>query len=270
MDFGEGGQMQSSLKSTFGSEKRNLILSENVRSTSFLVNRIELLIGIVVLICLSIIAGFFLKFEPLGQHFIVKLIYKFTKLFFFFGIYLAILMEGFFFGCLLVCYEYYEAIKHDNYNFLSMMFTTVVMLILIALPIALIVHYSIYGKKKKVIQHGYFAQFYVGIDTEKRFVNGYYMAFQLLRRGFMGACCALLVDKDFDVRVGVFAYGNLIGLVPLILLRPYHDWKMNVIEIINEVQFIIVSLLILSSQGDAYERREPTIYWVSLLAGILV
>ena len=85
----------------------------------------------------------------------------------------------------------------------------------------------------------------------------------------MAASCVFLVKSSFETRVGIFTYSNLIGLFPLIALRPYKDWKMNVIELIQELSFFTVCLLILSTSGGEYAWRETTIYWVMIISGIM-
>ena len=45
---------------------------------------------------------------------------------------------------------------------------------------------------------------------------------------------------------------------------------MNLIEILNELSFAAVSMLVLISGGDEYGWKEIGIYWVSLISGVLV
>ena len=167
------------MESIFGSDqsRRNLNDYPIYQSSSFIVNSFELIVLIFILMILTAIIAPIVHISPGAKNdFILTFLYKVLRRIFFFGVYLAILMEGYFFGCLLTFYEIYIAIEYRNYNVFSLVFSGVVLLILLALPIILIVHYSLKRKSPESINEGYLAQFYNGIDHEKTFVNGYYMA----------------------------------------------------------------------------------------------
>ena len=272
MRFDVDSGVKDSLQVSLGVDqhKRLLEIKANYESSSFLVNRFELLLIILGIVVLGAIVTPLVYFKPGGDNMVLKYLYILLRRVFFFGIYIAILMEGYFFGCLLTFYELYVAFHYGHANWFSLIFTIFVLLILIALPIGLVIHYSVFGRKFKEIEDGFFAQFYVGLNTKQRFINGYYMAIQLVRRGVMAASCIFLMEKSFSVRVSVFAFANLIAVVPLLMLRPYKDWKINLIEILNELSFYIVSMLILISGGEEYDWKENGIYWVSLISGVLV
>ena len=107
----------------------------------------------------------------------IAFIYDHLKKTFFFGIYLVLLMEGYFFLCLYSFYEVFFALKTGSFNVLSLGFTVIILFVLLALPIFLIVHYTIYKHDPEIIHDSYFAQLYNGLHIEKRRINGYYYAF---------------------------------------------------------------------------------------------
>ena len=201
--------------------RRNLNENELFGSSSFLINRFELLLAILIVMLITLIISPIVYFKPKKDIAILGFIYMILRRVFFSGIYLAILMEGYFFGCLLIFHEFYVLYDTRNLNVVSIVISGAILLLLLVLPIVLIVHYSIYRKKPEAIRDGFFAQFYNGINLEKSFVNGYYMAFQMIKRGLLAACCIFLSEVDFSIRMSIFCAINFIGTLPFFVLRPY-------------------------------------------------
>lgn len=158
--FGNDTFLKSDMESVFGSDQSRRNLSEDpvYQSSSFIVNRFELIVLIFIIMILTAIVAPLVHISPGAKNdFVLTFIYRTLRRIFFFGVYLAILMEGYFFGCLLTFYEIYVAIEYKNYNVLSLMFSGVVLLILLALPIILIVHYSLKRKTPEDINEGFLA-----------------------------------------------------------------------------------------------------------------
>ena len=107
-------------------------------------------------------------------------------------------------------------------------------------------------KKPEAIKDGFFAQFYNGINLEKRFVNGYYMAFQIMKRGLLAACCIFLGEVNFYVRLSIFCSINFLGTIPFFALRPYKELIMNLMEGLHEIQFFLITIVILTTGGTNF------------------
>ena len=86
----------------------------------------------------------------------------------------------------------------------------------------------------------------------------------------LAAICVFLINSEFDIRLGLFTVTNLIALMPLLILKPYKDWKMNVMEILIELCFFIISILMLMTGGKEYDWKETWMFLVSFATGILV
>ena len=158
-DFTTSDDVQESFNKTFGSDynKRSLASTDAFSSSSFLVNRLEIFFILLVILFLTAMVAPLLYFKPGNHIFVLRKIYEILKKVFFFGIYLAIIMEGYFFGCLYVFFEFYVAFEYGNFSFASIIFSLMALFILIALPITLVIHYSIYWKNDKVISSGFLA-----------------------------------------------------------------------------------------------------------------
>ena len=86
----------------------------------------------------------------------------------------------------------------------------------------------------------------------------------------MADICVVFLKSNFWLRLSFFMAANLIGIVPLLVLRPYKDLAMNLLEILTETSFFVITGLILLSGGGSYGNIETLIMLVSLSTGMLV
>ena len=87
----------------------------------------------------------------------------------------------------------------------------------------------------------------------------------------MAGTCVFLINSAFNTRASFFTYSNLISFVPLLIFRPYKAWKLSVMEIVNESQFFVTCIVILTSGGqDDYGWKEEIIFNISFVSAIII
>ena len=265
-----------SLFEHFNFELTNSLLEPfGINSDSTIFNLYPIVLSLILIICIQLciyIIGLFLKWCWENANWIINFFQRIlAKIlnFMTLGFYIRNILEIFQFILISATYELYKANVSSIeriFSFLIAIFMIIVLLILSIFTFYL----SLSSYKINERKHNKLGEFFSGLKQQKKFKI--YNPILLLRRGFFVIFLITLVSINSKIMICITSFVQLIYTIYLCFLRPLDEVKWNIIEIVNEVFFLLLfSSLAFLNEEPNWSGTVTLIYiWVIVSNNILI
>lgn len=189
-----------------------------------------------------------------------------------FDIYLKCLLEAYVFNILAAGSE---VARTDDATLHTASYTIAAVMLVLWLGFSAFILGFYFTKNSQ--QNQYFKLFYVNL--RRSHLARLYNFFFTLRRILIVLIIVALEDVFYGIRVGSFLIFQGMSLMYVIAVKPFENWKDNLIEILNDTLYVILSILMLlleeandASTGVTMNKKLislPMVYMV-VLNGILI
>ena len=112
-------------------------------------------------------------------------------------------------------------------------------------------------------KHNKLEEFFNGLKTNKKFK--YYLPALILRRTVFVVLLVTWVSVKSRVLIGILVFLDLIYFVYICYLRPFKEFKVNFIEIMNEAYFLLLLSLLIHFNTESYWSSTFTAIYMWLV-----
>lgn len=233
----------------------------NFESGSFLINQLQLIVTLVELAMLHLAFLLFLKlFDWDIKNWLFVFVKNYLKNMLHFQIYIRLAIEAYLFAFLAAFSEFYR-FKDAGSHLFSYAFSCLCSFLLLGFGAFILIFYLMF---KKHIDHPYvkelFAEFKDILSAKI-----YFFTF-ILRRSFMVFIFVLMREVDIYVKLSVYTTLHFCNLIYLSRTRPFNEKLDNIIEILNEVLYITICILM-----SLIQEQPKSLNWFDkLMIGVII
>ncbi|CAI2374207.1 unnamed protein product [Moneuplotes crassus] len=247
------------------------IFSQNgFSSGSFVVNQFQFFKAIGILgIFNFVFIGVYYLIPKLKNKECSKKIYGWLIPFFYFAAYIRMVIEAFLFAfisCLLEITTFSSLIKQP----VSFCFSLVFVGCFVSLPFLIYHHFKKYNENGEVKELSKLSEFYEGYANGKK--NKLYTIVFLTRRIATAVCLVCMRNTPASMICLIFFVIQLLHFQYLIFNRPFKSKKDNIIEVLNEVVFLTLTLIItlFQKESDWKEGMATALIMIVMINGLMV
>lgn len=171
----------------------------------------------------------------------LKQIFKYLSRLFHLTIYIRMLMEGILFmyiNWMLELTQFHNAMAHP----ISYSFAFISIILLLSVICFVPTHYFKYKLQSGKIKTRYFKEIYWEIKNNR--LSKMYTWLFLTRRALSAWAIVVLRNVDVGIKTSAFWFIQVGVLVYIITIRPFKWTKDNLIELVNEITFLWITLMI--------------------------
>lgn len=151
-----------------------------------------------------------------------------------FTIYIRLIVEAYLFLCLQSIQTLYSFDTGDVCKIVSISSSTAICIFCIFLMASLMI-INIF---MNLGEESYFREFKDGLKDDRR--HRFYVPIFFLRRLICVAWLVLAQSIPHGAKMGIYTFIQLLSLISISVIRPFVDPFENVIEIINEVTYMVL------------------------------
>ena len=114
-----------------------------------------------------------------------------------------------------------------------------------------------YRKKTGDIEKSHFSELFEGIKKKRHIQSSYMMVF-MLRRLFTGIFIFAFNDAHFYLRMSFFGGVQVANFIYLVIVRPIDSVKDFLIELLNEIVFLVLIAFVLfnGKESDSWSEKQ--------------
>ena len=186
-----------------------------------------------------------------------------------FGWYIRYALEMSQYSLISSVYETNKFCVSDSMRIKSLVFAVCILLFCIGMILLiLIMALSSYEATKGV--HSKMGEVFYGVKMQKKFKL--YVPVLLARRALFVTLLIFLTSVESWILISILSAVQFWYMVYIMIIRPFENIKENIIEILNEVIFLILlTLLIYYNKNDDWNSTLKTIYmWLIVTNNILI
>ena len=178
-----------------------------------------------------------------------------------FGLYIRIILEMTQLLLIVSVHEVYHFEFSETAKIISLITSVITQIILLGLfSLMLIMSFSTYSKNDT--DHNLLGELFSGIKMEKMFKNNSPVSF--LRRAAFVAILITLISFSEKMIVIVLSVFQLVYAIYSVFIRPYEELKWNLINILNEIYFLILLCLLIfwNKENDWNSIKKSICIWI--------
>ena len=224
-------------------EQAEMVFKDNgIESGSFLYNHYGFVKAIITMTLLNLIYVVlkFTIFKELSQRNVIKKCLKFISKFLHFTIYVRLFIEALLF---MFISSMLEISQLDSFiNNLASYIISCFSLLFICMLVSLIVIHFFKFRRNSIEGSKYFEELYEG--TKNKPVPKLYTFIFIFRRAISALSLVILRSLNVWIRCISFTSIQLASAIFTIVVKPFDSTKDNIIEVLNEVIFLILCIII--------------------------
>ena len=178
-----------------------------------------------------------------------------------FGFYIRSFMEVNQYLLISLSNELYNFNSSSTYRVISLIIAWFLMFICAFLIVnAMVIALSSYEVDEN--NHNILEEFISGLKMERKFKI--HTPTMLIRRAVFVIFLITLVSISSKFLIGVLSFFQFIYAVSIVIQRPFKEWKVNLIEIVNEIYFValLFSLFFLNIKDDWNSLNSLVYMWI--------
>ena len=184
------------------------------------------------------------------------------------GVYLRLLIESFQIMLLASLTETKKFDTTDSSHTFSLIYAFLVILLSVTLMLLMLIEWLRSRNPITFNKQAYFKTFFTG--TKMTWWSRSFLLLNHLRKTGL-LWIVIYFDSDKSLNIGCFVSAQAIYLIILLFLRPMETTKDNLIEILNEITFTILSsgLIFLNDEND-WNNKSEDFYYYTLIGNTII
>ncbi|CAI2371052.1 unnamed protein product [Moneuplotes crassus] len=258
------------LASELNYKASNGIFEKNgISSGSFFVNQFQFFKAMVIIGTLNFLFIALYYLLPKLRNTWLKKLYKWLISFFYFSVYIRLILETFLFA-FISCLLEFTTFSSFTKNSVSYLISVVFLLGFIGLPFLVYFHFKRYNTDGEVKETSKLAEFYEGYAKGKR--NKLYVIIFLVRRIVTAFCLVCMRNTSVPMRCTIFFIIQFLYFQYLVFNMPFESKNDNIIEVLNESVFFVLSFIIamFQEENDWKSWMSPALIMIIMVNGFVI